>query len=228
MLLELLEVSKAYAAADRDSAGSPILRTVNLAVEKGQSLAITGPSGSGKTTLLNIIGTLDQPDRGQVLLQDRNLARLSEDQAARVRACDLGFVFQMHHLLPQLSVLENVLLPTLVGPPELRCTAKDRALSLLERVGLEPRRHHRPGQLSGGEKQRVAVVRALINQPQLLLADEPTGALDHAAATQLADLLVQLNQRDGVTLLVVTHWQALAQRMQRCLALQDGQLIETR
>ncbi len=226
MLLELVEIHKGYAGVSDGGAGPRVLTDVSLTVNKGESLAIVGPSGSGKTTLLNIIGTLDQPDRGQVILNERNLARLSEDEAAKVRACELGFVFQAHHLLPQLTVLENVLLPTLVGPGELRTSATERAKKWLERVGLGERLHHKPGQLSGGERQRAAVVRALMNEPQLLLADEPTGALDQTSARQLADLLVELNAKEGVTMVVVTHWPELAERMHRRLTLQGGRLVE--
>ncbi len=226
MLLELVEIHKRYAQVVEGDGGPVVLADVNLSVQEGQSLAIVGPSGSGKTTLLNIIGTLDQPDRGQVILNQRNLARLNEDAAAKVRACELGFVFQSHHLLPQLTVLENVLLPTLVGPGELKSTGPQRAEKWLKRVGLGERLHHKPGQLSGGERQRAAVVRALMNEPKLLLADEPTGALDQTSARQLADLLVELNAKEGVTMVVVTHWPELAERMQRRFSLQGGRLVE--
>src|SRR5262249_54855768 len=156
-----------------------------------ESIAIVGPSGSGKSTLLNIIGALDRPDSGRVVLAGRDLSTLSEPELAAVRSREMGFIFQLHHLLPQCTVLENVLIPTLAiaGRPgaEPRAEApEDRARRLLKRVGLIDRLSHRPGQLSGGERQRVAVIRALINQPKLLLADEPTGALDRAAADNLA------------------------------------------
>jgi lipoprotein-releasing system ATP-binding protein len=203
-----------------------VLNGISLEVERGNSLAIVGPSGSGKSTLLQIIGTLDQPTTGSVVLNGQELNRLNEVQLAEVRNRQIGFVFQAHYLLPQCNVLENVLVPTLVST-----SAKDRQESarraerLLKRVGLGERLMHRPGQLSGGERQRVAVVRALINQPQLLLADEPTGALDHASAQQLGQLLVELNREEQVTLIVVTHAQELAQRMNQVLVLQDGRLL---
>ena len=183
-------------------------------------------SGSGKSTLLNIIGTLDRPSSGEVLLDGQDLRRLNDVELASVRNRQIGFVFQAHHLLPQCNVLENVLLPTLATrDPAVRSGASERAKRLLERVGLDGRIAHRPGQLSGGERQRVAVVRALINQPKLLLADEPTGALDRASAGNLSDLLVALNREEGVTLIVVTHALDLAKRMGRVLELRDGRLV---
>ena len=224
-LLELLNVTKAYEAPEGAEV-PPVLNGVTLQVEAGESVAIVGPSGSGKSTLLNIIGTLDRPTGGQVLLDGRDLAELSDAELAVLRNRDIGFVFQLHHLLPQCTVLENVLVPTLVGgalvPGE---TPEDRAQRLLERVGLSERLGYRPGQLSGGERQRVAVVRALINQPKLLLADEPTGSLDRASAENLAELLVELNREERVTLLLVTHDLTLAGRMGRVLVLRDGSLV---
>lgn len=193
-------------------------------MREGESLAIVGPSGCGKTTLLNIAGTLDRPDSGWVHLAGREVARLPEPELARLRAREIGFVFQGHHLLPHLTVLENVLLPTLAQERRVPAEVWNRAHSLLERVGLSERHQHRPAELSGGEKQRAALVRALINRPRLLLADEPTGALDHAAAVALAQLLAELNREQGVTLIVVTHWEDLASRLQRRLRLVDGVL----
>ena len=202
-----------------------MLRDVTLEIGRGESVAIVGPSGSGKSTLLNIMGTLDRPSSGQVLLDGQELSRLDDIQLAAVRNRGIGFIFQSHHLLPQCTVLENVLVPTLpTKDAALRNGAAVRARRLLEKVGLGARLTHRPGQLSGGERQRVAVVRALINQPKLLLADEPTGALDRASALNLADLLVQLNREEGVTLIVVTHALDLAKRMERVLELRDGRL----
>jgi predicted ABC-type transport system involved in lysophospholipase L1 biosynthesis ATPase subunit len=172
------------------------------------------------------MGTLDRPTSGQVLLDGTDLARLDDRELARTRNQHIGFVFQMHHLLPQCSALENVLVPTLVhSSAAQRRDAEARALRLLERVGLAQRTHHRPAQLSGGEQQRVAVVRALINGPGLLLADEPTGSLDEAAAEQLADLIVELNREEGVTLIVVTHTPAVAQRMGLCYDMRRGALM---
>ena len=223
-LLELRNVTKRYDALS-------ILAGTSLTVSHGETLAIVGPSGSGKSTLLQIIGTLDRATSGEVLLNGNNLAALDELQLAEVRSQQLGFVFQSHYLLPQCTVIENVLVPTLASfKSEIRNPkseiASARAERLLKRVGLQDRLLHRPGQLSGGERQRVAVVRALINQPQLLLADEPTGALDHAAATALGQLLIELNKEEDVTLMVVTHAMDLAKRMGRVLRLDDGKLID--
>jgi lipoprotein-releasing system ATP-binding protein len=203
----------------------PVLAGINLEVERGESVAIVGPSGSGKSTLLNLIGTLDQPTSGQVWLNGRDLSRLPAKDLAALRNRQIGFVFQAHYLLPQCTVLENVLIPVLACQNEvLRDGAPERARRLLQRVGLADRLRHRPGQLSGGERQRVALVRALINEPELLLADEPTGALDRTSASKLGELLVELNRELGVTLIVVTHSLELARRLGRILELRDGLL----
>ncbi len=244
-LLELANVTKRYAGLEGSALS--VLNTVSLTIARGESLAIVGPSGSGKSTLLQIVGTLDRPTAGRVLLDGKDLAALDEQQIAAVRNRQIGFIFQSHYLLPQCTVWENVLVPTLansggagsplpaadsqtttgaMGTSRPTETAEARAERLLKRVGLSERLHHRPGQLSGGERQRVAVVRALINQPQLLLADEPTGALDHASASALGQLLVELNREEGVTLIVVTHALDLAKRMGRVLRLADGKLVE--
>jgi lipoprotein-releasing system ATP-binding protein len=223
-ILKLVNVSQHYAPA---AGGEPlhVLKGVSLEVRGGESLAIIGPSGSGKSTLLNVIGTLDRPNSGEVSLAGQDLNRLDEKQLAVVRNRQIGFVFQSHFLLPQCTVLENVLVPTLASSDAAaRAAAPARAHRLLKRVGLEERASHRPGQLSGGERQRVAVVRALINQPRLLLADEPTGALDRAAAGQLAQLLLELNREEGVTLIIVTHALDLAHKMGRVMELKDGKL----
>jgi ABC-type lipoprotein export system ATPase subunit len=203
-----------------------VLRDLSLDIAAGESVAIIGPSGSGKSKLLNIIGTLDQPTSGHVWLDGQDLSRLDESQLAAIRNRQIGFIFQSHHLMPQCSVIENVLVPTIADKKSRgRGGAPERAEKLLKRVGLGERLHHRPGQLSGGERQRVAVVRALINQPKLLLADEPTGALDRASAQGLAQLLVELNREEGVTLIVVTHALDLARQMGRIVELRDGQLV---
>lgn len=224
-LLKLEKVTKRYIAA---AGAEPVtvLREVDLAIGAGESLAILGPSGSGKSTLLNLLGTLDQPTSGRVWLDGVDLSTLRAEELATVRNRQMGFIFQSHHLLPQCSVLENVLVPTLADAGRKnRAGAGERARKLLQRVGLEARLHHRPGQLSGGERQRVAVVRALINQPKLLLADEPTGALDRASAQSLGQLLAGLNREEGVTLVVATHAADLARLMQRALELRDGALV---
>jgi lipoprotein-releasing system ATP-binding protein len=226
-LLRLTNVTKQYDSPD-SAAPIKVLDGVSLEVATAESVAVIGPSGSGKSTLLQIIGTLDRATSGEVTLSGRDLSRLGDDQLAAVRSQEIGFVFQFHYLLPQCSVLENVLVPTLAtrrpGNPDGSETALARANRLLARVGLAHRLSHRPGQLSGGERQRVAVVRALINRPQLVLADEPTGSLDHASAQQLAQLLIELNREESAALIVVTHALDLARRMARTFELKDGRL----
>ena len=222
-ILELVGISKRYESPEGAKA-TEVLREISLEVRGGESLAIVGPSGSGKSTLLNLIGTLDRPSAGCVILDGKDLSQLDDKELARVRNREIGFVFQLHHLLGQCTVLENVLIPTLVNRGIDREEVELRAKELLQRVGLEARMGYRPGQLSGGERQRAAVVRALINRPKLLLADEPTGSLDRGASDTLAELLVELNQQEQVTLIVVTHSLSLAQRMGRVMELRGGQL----
>jgi lipoprotein-releasing system ATP-binding protein len=201
-----------------------VLRGVDLEVQAGESLAIVGPSGSGKTTLLQLLGTLDTPDAGAITIDGQELSTLDEKERTRLRNRQIGFVFQQHHLLPQLTVLENVLVPVwAAGDANKR---SERARLLLDRVGLDDRVTHRPGQLSGGERQRVALVRALILEPSLLLADEPTGSLDHAGAEAMGDLLLDLNRQEKTTLVTVTHDRDLAIRHKRCLRIQDGVLTD--
>ncbi len=229
-LLKLSQVTRWY-DSPAGTGSHPVLERIALEAEQGESIAIVGPSGSGKSTLLHIMGTLDRPTSGEVLFAGHDLLRLSEAETALIRNQQIGFVFQAHYLLPQCTVLENVLVPTLARPKASSPSedkaepAENRALRLLTRVGLAERLAHRPGQLSGGERQRVAVVRALINQPKLLLGDEPTGALDHASAEALIGLLLELNREEGVTLIVVTHARDLAQRLGRTLELKNGELL---
>lgn len=220
-VIELREVSKSYPGI----VPVTVLRAASLRVDPGETVALVGPSGSGKSTLLNLLGTLDTPDSGSVWIGGRDVTRLDGPALARVRNRDLGFIFQSHHLLPQCSVLENVLLPTLADRVESTPAAEERARRLLDRVGLGPRLAHLPGQLSGGERQRAAVVRALIQSPQVVLADEPTGALDRANADALARLLVDLNREEGTALVVVTHSLGLARQMSRIVELKDGALL---
>lgn len=224
-LLRLEGLSKQYPSAE-GAAPLYILKEVSIDIAQGESVAIIGPSGSGKSTLLNVLGTLDRPSGGKVTFAGRDLTQLDEHALATLRNREIGFIFQSHHLLPQCTVLENVLVPTLAKGSPHGSESVERAKRLLQRVGLSERLSHQPGQLSGGERQRVAVVRALINQPKLVLADEPTGALDRASADNLAQVLVELNKEEGVTLIVVTHAPDLASKMQRVLELQDGKLVE--
>jgi len=225
-LLQLQDVRKEFEATDQGDKVT-VLSGVNLTATAGESLSIVGPSGSGKSTLLNLIGALDTPTSGTVTLDGENLNSLSDLQLAELRNRKIGFIFQAHHLLPQCSVLENVLVPAIAHGPASG-ESIERARRLLDRVKLGHRLNHRPGQLSGGERQRVAVVRALINQPRLLLADEPTGALDRQSAENLADLLLELNREENVTLIVVTHSLELARKMERALELRDGKLEPSR
>jgi lipoprotein-releasing system ATP-binding protein len=208
---------------DTENGSLEILRSVDLELNRGEALAVTGPSGSGKSTLLYLIGTLDRPSSGTVSIQGQDPFKMPDEQLAKFRNQHIGFVFQDHHLLPQCNVLENVLIPALAGSgagPEQEA----RARKLLERVGLGDRLGHRPAQLSGGERQRVAVCRALINQPLLVLADEPTGNLDQATAESVGALLLELNQEFQTLLIVVTHSQELASKFPRRVELKQGRL----
>jgi ABC-type lipoprotein export system ATPase subunit len=224
MIAELSHITKAY----RTSPGAPeqrVLTGLNLAIAAGETLSISGPSGCGKSTVLNLLGTLDQPDAGTVRLFGEPVPFGNEVALSDLRAEKLGFIFQLHHLLPQCTALENVLIPTLGGSrrPDAE-EAAERAKRLLNRVGLGAHMDKKPAQLSGGERQRVAVVRALIRAPGLILADEPTGALDAASASLLIDLLLDLNKEEGPALVLVTHDPALAGRMSRKYRLTEGGL----
>ncbi len=222
-MLELVHVAKTYPSLGGQE-GATVLKNIDLKVDKGESLVIVGPSGSGKSTLLNIIGALDSPTQGRVLLDGKDLAGFDETELARIRNKQIGFVFQLHHLLPQCTVLENVLVPTLADNGRPAGEVRKRAMDLLERVGLENFLLHRPGELSGGQRQRVAVVRALINKPELLLADEPTGSLDKDSSENIGDLLVELNRSEQVTLIVVTHSLELAEHVGQVMELNNGLL----
>ncbi len=217
-LVELKTVSKRYGER-------VILDGVDLTLAPGEKLAIVGPSGSGKSTLLNLMGLLDDPDEGSFRFAGTDAGGLQENEKAGLRSQSIGFVFQMHHLLPQLSVLENVTLPAhaLAAKPDWS-EVESRGRALLAKVGLEDQADKLPGQLSGGERQRVAVVRALINRPQLLLADEPTGALDRANAESLTKLLLELNASEETALVVVTHDEAIARAVGPVVRITDGQL----
>jgi len=198
----------------------PILRDVSLTLEQGEAVSIVGPSGTGKSTLLYILGALEPPTSGTVTLDGRNPFTLGERELSAFRNKEVGFVFQDHCLLPQCSVLENVLIPTMVAPGN----GDARARQLLEQVGLSQRLAHRPAELSGGEKQRVAIARALIRSPKLLLCDEPTGNLDRDTASHVADLLLEMNRSSSTILVVVTHSAELASRFSKSFELIEGRL----
>lgn len=221
LLLELVELSKGY---EHPAGRIDVLKGISLQLNSGDRVAITGPSGSGKSTLLNLIGCLDRPDTGKILYKQNSLFELSQTALDQFRLRRISIVFQSHHLLPQCTALENVLLPTLPidGNPK---AANDRAKELLTLAGLQQRQNHFPGELSGGECQRVAVCRALINSPELLLADEPTGALDHHTALELLDLIDRLTD-NSMALLMVTHSPEAASKMKRQFELSEGLLRE--
>ena len=202
-----------------------VLQGINIAVHTGERIAIVGSSGSGKTTLLQILGGLDQPTTGQVLIDGQDIHQQSEQQRGALRNRALGFVYQFHHLLPEFTALENVAMPLLVRRMKVSA-AKERARRLLDRVGLGQRLGHRPDQLSGGERQRAAVARALVTEPKIVLADEPTGNLDGTNAESVFALMLELNRELGTCLIVVTHDMRLASRMERIYAIEKGVLTE--
>ena len=211
-MLELKNVCKSYPAPEAAPA-EPVLKNINLKLDKGQSLAVTGPSGCGKTTLLNIIGSLDTPTSGEVFFNNTDIATFSEKQQAQYRRQSIGMVFQDHNLLPQCTVIENMLLPILSGRAVSESDTT-RALELLDMVGLADRKNYFPGQLSGGQCQRIALARAFINQPAILLADEPTGSLDKNNAETVINLICELTSSQNTAVIVVTHAPNIAQRMQ--------------
>ena len=219
-IIDTQSLSKTYADLD-----VPVLRDINFHVRAGEQIAIVGTSGSGKSTLLHLLGGLDQPSQGKVTLMGRNVAEMSEADRGRLRNQSLGFVYQFHHLLPEFTALENVAMPLLIRRVET-AQAYAEASELLKQVGLQHRMQHMPGEMSGGERQRAALARAMVTKPECILADEPTGNLDRATSNAVFDLLLQLNQQHGVALVVVTHDLSLAAKLRKQYALIDGQLHE--
>jgi len=201
-----------------------VLKGIDLEVKEGEIVVIIGPSGSGKSTLLHLLGGLDRPTAGRVFIDETDLSLFSDEQLASFRNAKLGFVFQFHHLLPEFTALENVAMPALIKGDSL-AQATPRALELLQVVGLEDRQEHKPTELSGGEQQRVAVARALMNQPQIVLADEPSGNLDEQNGSKLHQLLAELAENRGLTFVIATHNTDLTRRAHRVLQLGDGKLV---
>jgi lipoprotein-releasing system ATP-binding protein len=222
ILLQCDNLCKRY---QEGSVQTDVLRNVTFSVQPGEMMAIVGSSGSGKSTLMHLLGGLDTPTSGEVVFDGRSLNGMSSAAKAGLRNHELGFIYQFHHLLPDFSALENVAMPLLIGKTA-KAEARQKAITMLKAVGLDHRAEHRPSELSGGERQRVAIARALVNNPRLVLADEPTGNLDARNTDAIFDLLNELNQRQGTAFLVVTHDLHLAKRMQRQMEMRDGQLTD--
>ncbi|GLR70156.1 lipoprotein-releasing ABC transporter ATP-binding protein LolD [Agaribacter marinus] len=222
VLLACNGISKSFQEAENKL---HVLKNVNLHVSNGEMLAILGSSGSGKSTLLHIMGTLDEADAGELIFDKQNLLDLSANQQAAFRNEHLGFVYQFHHLLPEFSALENVAMPLFIANKN-KSEALDRASTLLTKVGLAERTNHKPYQLSGGERQRVAIARALINEPSIIMADEPTGNLDADTSQSIVDLIKDINATSGTAFVIVTHDQSIASQLDRTLKLHKGSFVE--
>ena len=221
-LLECQNINKFYQEGENQT---QVLKGVSFAMKPQELVAIVGSSGSGKSTLLHALGGLDQPSSGEVFIKGQSLQKASESELAKLRNQNLGFVYQFHHLMADFTALENVMMPMLIGRQN-KTEAKDRAEKILDAVGLSHRITHRPSALSGGERQRVAIARALVNNPALVLADEPTGNLDHKTTESIFELIQTLNAEQNIAFLLVTHDMSLAQKLSRCLTMQDGILKE--
>jgi len=217
-IVEVSNVMKSYVLGNMEV---PVLSGINLKIEKGEFLAIMGPSGSGKSTLMNLIGCLDRPTEGQILIRGKDLRRMSDEELARIRGLEIGFVFQTFNLVPRLTAFENVLLPTFANSRSN--DPRKRAKELLQLMGLQDRMHHRPGELSGGQSQRVSIARALINNPSILLADEPTGNLDSKTGFEILQIFMDLNN-EGRTVVIVTHDPEIAKYADRVVLVKDGEI----
>ncbi|GGW76733.1 lipoprotein-releasing ABC transporter ATP-binding protein LolD [Alteromonas halophila] len=222
-VLVVKDLSKTYHDGENDT---DVLVDVSFSVSAGQQVAVLGSSGSGKSTLLHLLGGLDSPSGGDVWFKNQRLSEMSSSQLATLRNRDMGFIYQFHHLLAEFSALENVAMPLMIGGAS-SSDARAKAKALLDQVGLSHRLTHLPSALSGGERQRVAIARALVTQPSLVLADEPTGNLDHQTGEEVYAMLTQLSQQHGTTFIVVTHDRSLAARMDRTLTIQNGHLTDT-
>ena len=223
-MIKLNEVWKEYTLGD--GTVFTALKQINFAVKQGEMVGIIGASGSGKSTLMHIVGLLDKPSRGKVLVNDRDIAKLNDDEISKLRSEFVGFVFQQFNLIPKLSVLENIMLPTIYARKKLAYIPEKRARELIERFGLAGKEKNTPNKLSGGQQQRVAIARALMMNPQLILADEPTGNLDSKTGHEIMNLFEELNQKDGVTLVIVTHEPLVANRTHRDVHIQDGEIVK--
>jgi lipoprotein-releasing system ATP-binding protein len=224
-LMGFIKIKALYKSYRNGRKSVDVLKGIDLDIDEGDTVAILGASGVGKSTFLNIVGALDRPTEGQIFYRDESIFDLDEKSLASFRNKKIGFVFQFHHLLPEFSALENIMLPALIGGGAYG-EVRERAEGLLKEIGLGPRLEHKPGELSGGEQQRIAVLRAIIQMPELILADEPTGNLDSATGEEVFELLMSLNREKNITLVVATHNEALSVRLARRLRMVDGKVSE--
>lgn len=221
LILEAQSLHKSYNSGTKHL---HVLKGIDLKVAAGEAVSILGPSGAGKSTLLHILGGLDRPSEGKVFLEGADLSKINDEQMAQIRNSKMGFVFQFYHLLPEFNALENVVMPALISRNAKQNNLKDKGMELLKMVGLNKRANHRPSELSGGEQQRLAIARAIVNSPQILFCDEPTGNLDSQTSEEIIDLLLELHLKNKMTLLTVTHDEHLAKKTKRIIHIRDGVL----